>query len=95
MEILKRGAVKRTVWVGTCWGCDSEVQAERDEVKVTLSQKDGDFATAACPVCQEEMYFYPTVVTENEGPKRLPKGGSGAAPSQKKWREADPPGPTL
>ena len=61
MKILKRGKdPKEDKWRGRCPNCKSEMEAARNEVQVEWDQKEqGEFGRARCPVCGNEMIFYP------------------------------------
>jgi hypothetical protein len=63
MKVIKRGVPPSEVpWHGTCAICHSVVEADRSEVSVYGGpdpKNEGPFATAACPVCGNNMHLYP------------------------------------
>jgi hypothetical protein len=60
MRMTKRGAdPKHEIWSATCTNCKSEFEAERHELKVEDTQRDGAFAHSTCDVCEHDMIFYP------------------------------------
>lgn len=66
MEILFRGTPpEERKWKGTCGYCNSEIQANENEVEVSyLESKDlwrdvKKTGKADCPVCEHQMTFYP------------------------------------
>lgn len=78
MKIVKQGVLpehrmpEHRIWMGVCSHCDSEIEAEEQELKVEYDKKKHvDFANASCPVCSRDMIFYPKIVP--------PQGGSGTS----------------
>ncbi len=60
MRMTKRGKdPKFEVWKAECWNCHSEFEAERRELKVEDTQRDGSFAHSTCEVCGTDITFYP------------------------------------
>jgi len=60
MRITKRGFdPKFEIWTATCTNCKTEYEAERRELKVEDTQRDGSFAHKTCEVCGTSMIFYP------------------------------------
>jgi hypothetical protein len=60
MRMTKRGQdPKFEVWTATCMNCKSEYEAQRRELKVEDTQRDGSFAHATCEVCDHGIVFYP------------------------------------
>lgn len=58
MKILTKGKPKsERPWRGQCRDCESVIEAVKSELVITSDQRDGDFATARCPVCNLSMYF--------------------------------------
>lgn len=43
-------------YVGTCRNCKTEVEFQQQDGTVTHDQRDGDFITVTCPVCQQNIY---------------------------------------
>ncbi|ANA49238.1 hypothetical protein PMW_113 [Pseudomonas phage phiPMW] len=67
VEILKRGTVTRKLFFGECKGystsCGTEVRFLREDAVTHYNgQRDGEYATVACPVCFEVIYGYPRIV---------------------------------
>jgi hypothetical protein len=59
MKVLKEGNPKGTrIWKGQCNACTSEMSEIESALTITHEQKDGDFATAECPICEEEFHLY-------------------------------------
>lgn len=59
MKVLHKGTIPaKAVWEGSCRACESIVRAEQRELTV-ISDRDGPFGKAVCPVCANEMFFYP------------------------------------
>ena len=60
MRMTKRGKdPKFEIWKATCSNCKSEYEAQRRELKVEDTQRDGAFAHATCEVCEQDIVFYP------------------------------------
>jgi len=59
MKIVKRGkAPDERIWKGSCNNSNSVIEAEQKELKITYTQKDGDFGTGNCPVCEHQIFFH-------------------------------------
>lgn len=56
MKVIKRGMppAEKPYHV-ECRSCRSEIEFTRMEAKFTPDQRDGDFLTITCPVCQDEI----------------------------------------
>ena len=53
MKIIERGQhPKQKLYTVCCRQCQTKFEFERHEAEVTYDQRDGDFITVACPVCQ-------------------------------------------
>ena len=52
MEILKRGSVFPKTADVTCRNCKSILRINEDDGAKHFDQRDGDFLTVKCPVCQ-------------------------------------------
>lgn len=56
MEILKRGIVPEQIrYVSSCSHCKTEVAFMQCEGKITYDQRDGNFITVECPVCNRDI----------------------------------------
>lgn len=63
IEILKRGVLKRKFFLGTCRSCTTQVRfLEEDALTTCSDQRDGEYATVECPVCEETIFGYPRVM---------------------------------
>ncbi len=52
MKIITRGVIPgERIHRATCYNCKSELEFQECEGKVTHDQRDGDFITVVCPVC--------------------------------------------
>lgn len=52
MQVLKRGQIPgERVHRATCSHCKSELEFKQSEGKVTYDQRDGDYVSVTCPVC--------------------------------------------
>lgn len=61
MKIVKRGTPpEEHIWKGTCLTCSTVAEATGKEVAVHFDQREGQWATANCPVCNKQMNFYST-----------------------------------
>lgn len=59
MKVLSKGKPRsERVWKGKCSNCTSTVIALEKELKPT-SDRDGEYAAAPCPECNNRMFFYP------------------------------------
>lgn len=58
MEILKRGIIPENIEIQfKCSNCKSELKASRkDAIKETYDQRDGNYATFNCPVCNKQIH---------------------------------------
>ena len=57
MNILKRGTPpEERQYQGTCGKCETEIHFLQMEGQVTFDQRDGDFITVVCPVCNESIH---------------------------------------
>lgn len=55
MDIIRKGQIPEEVSVTwTCTKCRSEIRAQRSEGEEHHDQRDGNFVTFVCPVCQHE-----------------------------------------
>jgi NAD-dependent SIR2 family protein deacetylase len=60
VKLVKKGKDPKTeIWKATCLNCKSQYEAERKELNVEDTQRDGAFAHARCQVCKKDMIFYP------------------------------------
>lgn len=60
MKIIKRGILPdEKDFRGTCSVCGTIAEAKQKELKVRSDQRDGDTASATCPICKNTMHFYP------------------------------------
>jgi hypothetical protein len=60
MRMTKRGSDPALdKFTATCVHCKSEYEAQRKELAVEDTQRDGAFAHATCEVCGKDMIFYP------------------------------------
>lgn len=56
MKIIYRGTPsEERIWKGTCYWCDSILEAQQKELAIVYaqSQRDTDFAKSDCPVCKK------------------------------------------
>lgn len=59
MQIIKRGILpEHRVYRATCRRCETEVEFQECEGKVSHCQRDGSFVSVDCPVCS-------AVITKN------------------------------
>ena len=59
MKILKRGVKpEEKIYIGKCNICGTIVEAKGNEVKNTYDQRDGDYHTINCPVCNNYSLMY-------------------------------------
>lgn len=57
MKIIKLGRdPSETPVHGRCNNCGTEVEFELGEGTITNDQRDGDFVTVQCPVCQRKIH---------------------------------------
>lgn len=57
MNVIKRGQLpQETTYNTTCGNCHSEIEFQESEGKVTYDQRDGNYVTVNCPVCQERIH---------------------------------------
>ena len=73
MKVLKKTDTSKWSWRTKCVKCESELEAERGDIKHSLSEDDGPFRpgsidlwTITCPMCSNEIYL-----SEKEIPKLL------------------------
>lgn len=72
MKVLKKTDTSKWSWRTKCYQCESELEAERGDIKWTLSPADGVYRSAAdmwsitCPVCSNVIH-----IPEKEIPKLL------------------------
>jgi len=67
MRMTKRGSDPAyETWKATCMNCKSEYEAQRRELNVQDTQRDGSFAHATCEVCERDMVFYPGRTTTSD-----------------------------
>lgn len=60
MKIIKRGKIKEELFTGTCFDCDSVLEAKRSELKIIGDMRDGsELGQGECPVCKSDVNFYP------------------------------------
>ncbi len=60
MDIIIRGMLpEEKKYVATCNNCGTRVTYKLKEVKVTYSQRDGDFHEFDCPVCSKKVCASP------------------------------------
>lgn len=53
MKIIRHGVIPEEVpYQATCRNCHTEFEFLQREGKVTRDQRDGDFVSVHCPVCQ-------------------------------------------
>lgn len=43
-------------YTGVCRHCQTEVEFQQQDGIVTHDQRDGDFITVTCPLCQNNIY---------------------------------------
>lgn len=56
VEVLKRGTPPAdVVYEVRCIQCKSQLSFKRSEAKCIHDQRDGDYLTITCPVCQHEV----------------------------------------
>ena len=59
MRILKRGIKKEEIkYIGRCYSCSSIIEAIGKEIKHNYDQRDGDYNTIVCPVCNDITYVF-------------------------------------
>lgn len=59
MKVIKRGVIpSEKLYRGRCRTCDSIIEATHDELKHTSDQRDGDYHSALCPVCQLSTIYF-------------------------------------
>lgn len=57
MKIIKRGTPpNENPYHVECRSCHSEIEFMRIEAKLVPDQRDGDFLTINCPVCNVEIH---------------------------------------
>ena len=57
MEILKRGKKPEDKeYEATCQRCKTEIRFKQEEARITYDQRDGDFVTVECPVCNHPIH---------------------------------------
>jgi len=57
MEIIKRGTPPgEKIHEATCNSCKTEVRFKESEGKITYDQRDGNYVTVMCPVCNSLIY---------------------------------------
>ena len=73
MKIVNRGTPPQdNIWSGKCNTCGTLAEAKEPELRITRSQRDGDFAWARCPVCKTGsddyggVLFYKTKKSEEK-----------------------------
>lgn len=71
IEVVRRGHLpEEDQFEAQCYRCKSDIRFLRSDAKFTADQRDGDFVTVACPVCQT-----PVNVASNKGkPPPPPRG---------------------
>lgn len=70
MKIIKQGQLPaERVYQGTCRRCTTEVEFQRGEATYHADQRDGDFLTVRCPVCNDTI----TVDVEQHGHSSMEK----------------------
>ena len=53
IEVITRGHLpENDQFEACCHKCKSDLRFLRGDAKLTFDQRDGDFVTIACPVCQ-------------------------------------------
>lgn len=56
VEIIERGVPRgQPTFTTRCSGCDSKLKVSKGDGKLTFDQRDGDYVTVSCPVCQKSM----------------------------------------
>jgi hypothetical protein len=56
MEILHRGTPpSEREFIGGCGNCNTRVKFTQSEGTVSYDQRDGDFISVECPVCQSTI----------------------------------------
>ena len=57
MEILKKGQIPGDkIHEGSCHLCETRVRFKQSEGKVTYDQRDGNFVTVICPICNGPIH---------------------------------------
>ena len=57
IEIIKRGKIpQEKKYEATCYTCKTVFTALQEDGKVVNDQRDGDFVTFHCPVCNRECH---------------------------------------
>lgn len=57
MKIIKKGTPPSDkVYEGTCRSCKTVVEFKQSEGKVTHDQRDGNFVSVRCPVCNSLIH---------------------------------------
>ena len=60
MEIIKKGKLpEERLWQGECNNCHTIARAKEKELDLTHCPRDGSFGRANCPLCKQDIYFYP------------------------------------
>ncbi len=60
MRIIKYGQIpEERVWRGKCRICNSIIEAQQDELKLTQDSRNEIHGEAVCPVCGKNMFLYP------------------------------------
>lgn len=60
MKITKKGTLpSERIWVGRCSNCRTEAEAIESELSPKHDQREGSYAQHPCPLCGEEMNFWP------------------------------------
>ena len=71
MRVLKRGAKKEEIkYIGKCYNCNSIIEAIGKEVKHNYDQRDGDYNTIVCPICNDITYVFEQSSQEGKDLKR-------------------------
>jgi hypothetical protein len=56
IEVVRRGkAPEDVVYKADCYTCKSVLKFKREDGKITYDQRDGDFLTIECPVCEKHV----------------------------------------
>lgn len=57
MKVIKKGNLpENKTYRVICSYCKSELEFEQREGKITYDQREGDYITVTCPVCQKLVY---------------------------------------
>jgi len=57
MIIIKRGTIPaERIYEATCRVCNTEVSFLQKEAKINYDQRDGNYLTIKCPVCESVIF---------------------------------------